>query len=65
MNITITLGWWLIPALLSLSSLVWALSDYNKNKGGYIDFSGMVFIVPMLITSTSFMIYFFFMWVFK
>lgn len=54
--ITITLGWWLLPALITLVSLIWCLVvNARDSSGGFLDgmanlFNLLVFcVVPSLI----------------
>lgn len=40
MNLTITLGWWVIPAAVTIASLIWALVPRrSERRSGDYDFA--------------------------
>lgn len=54
MSMTITLGWWLIPALLSIAPLWWMFSqdyrgDYNFNAVFTVPVTGFAICLVWLI----------------
>lgn len=52
MTFTITLGWWVIPTLITVVSVIWALFIVDDG-GGYLSGLGNLFaLVPALIVST-------------
>lgn len=63
MDFTITLGWWLIPALLTVAAIVWCeKQDYS----GDYNFTG-VFTFPMtgFVICFVWMVYFALAWIFS
>lgn len=54
MSMTITLGWWLIPALLSIAAIWWMFSqdyrgDYNFNAVFTVPVTGFAICLVWLI----------------
>lgn len=49
MSYTITLGWWLLPAVLTIVLLLWAIwpREDEQPSGGYFDF----FFLPAMFRS--------------
>lgn len=52
MTVAITLGWWLLPSLLSLAAFTWALWDRPSERGGFFPHLGpLVRVVGALIVT--------------
>lgn len=52
MEVTITIGWWIIPLLLTAVAIVWAFVAGSDNGGGFMSGIGVFFtLVPALIIS--------------
>ncbi len=54
MSMTITLGWWIIPALVTIAALWWLFSqdyrgDYNFNALVTVPLTGFVICLAWLI----------------
>lgn len=56
MNMTVTLGWWIIPAIISIITLWWSS---KQNYSGDYNFTGViVFLGAGFVIMTAWAIYF-------
>ena len=49
MNITITIGWWLLPAAVTIASLLWAIPMRSDERPTGSMFDGLGYPIGVLI----------------
>lgn len=52
MTIELTLGWWLAPLLATLVAWIWAVSNFEGSRGGYMSGLGDLFYAAGAMIAT-------------
>lgn len=55
---TIILGWWIIPAAITLMWLIYFIIEMNEPAGAFIDLRGLGSVVGLIPVLLSWLIYF-------
>lgn len=55
---TVVLGWWLLPAAITLIWLMFAVIESSGPSGGFLDMTGLLSIIGLVPVLAAWLIYF-------